>query len=82
MTCRYQKGVMNLVDQAQCKLLYSVLHPKPAHFGEVGRGEVGSEGGRPSSNLTSLFWDVWSLVFSTLEVLWYQEVQHSQSGVI
>ena len=64
---------MDFVNKAQCKLFYSVLHPEPAHFEEVSRSEVGS-GGRLSSNLTSLFWDVWSLVFSALEVLWYQEV--------
>ena len=39
---RYQGGVVNFVDEAQCKLVYSVLNPEPAHFGEVGRGEVGS----------------------------------------
>ena len=32
----------DLVDQPHCKVLYSVIHPKPPKSVEVCRGEVGS----------------------------------------
>ena len=41
---RYQCGVMDLINQCHCKLLYSILHPEPAGSGEVSRGEVGCGG--------------------------------------
>ena len=41
----YQRGVVDFVNKAQCKLFYSVLHAEPAHFEEVSRSEVRSGGG-------------------------------------
>ena len=38
--------ISNLVDQTHCKMLYSVIHPKPTKSVKVGRGEVGLGGTR------------------------------------
>ena len=40
----YLGGVMDLVDQTHCKMLYSVVNPKPFQPVKVGRGEVGLRG--------------------------------------
>ena len=35
----YLGGVPNLVDQSHCKMLYSVVNPKPFQPVKVGRGQ-------------------------------------------
>ena len=46
-------------------MLYSVVNSKPSQSVKMGVRWV--RGVRPSSNLTSLFWEVWSLVFRAFE---------------
>ena len=38
----YLGGVTDLVDQTHCKMLYSIVNPKPFQPVKMGMGEVGS----------------------------------------